>query len=83
MPNTQNRILIVASLAESLVNFREPLIQALLDKGLDVHVAAPEISKDMHSHFRAIGVQAHEIPMQRTGTNPLNDLNTPTSPRIQ
>ncbi|MCR4159737.1 glycosyltransferase family 4 protein [Kerstersia gyiorum] len=76
MPNTQNRILIVASLAESLINFRGPLIQALLDKGLDVHVAAPEISKDMHSHFQAIGVQAHEIPMQRTGTNPLKDLNT-------
>ncbi|MCO7639632.1 glycosyltransferase family 4 protein [Pseudomonas sp. S 311-6] len=76
MPNIQNRILIVASLAESLINFRGPLIQALLDKGLDVHVAAPEISKDMHSHFQAIGVQAHEIPMQRTGTNPLKDLNT-------
>lgn len=76
MCNTQNRILIVASLAESLINFRGPLIQALLDKGLDVHVAAPEISKDMHSHFQAIGVQAHEIPMQRTGMNPLKDLNT-------
>lgn len=76
MPKTQNRILIVASLAESLINFRGPLIQALLDKGIDVHVAAPEISKAMHSHFQAIGVQAHEIPMQRTGTNPLKDLNT-------
>ncbi|CAM3750241.1 glycosyltransferase involved in cell wall biosynthesis [Kerstersia gyiorum] len=76
MQTIQNRILIVASLAESLINFRGPLIQALLDKGLDVHVAAPEISKDMHSHFQAIGVQAHEIPMQRTGTNPLKDLNT-------
>ncbi|MFT8274962.1 glycosyltransferase family 4 protein [Kerstersia gyiorum] len=76
MPNVQNRILIVASLAESLINFRGPLIQALLDTGIEVHVAAPEISKEMHSHFQAIGVQAHEIPMQRTGTNPLKDLNT-------
>lgn len=41
-----------------------------------MHVAAPEISKDMHSHFQTIGVQAHEIPMQRTGTNPLKDLST-------
>jgi hypothetical protein len=35
------RVLLIAGLADSLINFRGPLIAALQAKGLDVHVAAP------------------------------------------
>ena len=37
------KFLIVASHPESLLNFRGPLIRDLLDKGLQVHVAAPDL----------------------------------------
>jgi glycosyltransferase involved in cell wall biosynthesis len=72
------KLLLVASLAESIINFRGPLIAALLAKGLEVHVAAPDLSA--HSPIRlqlqAMGLTVHQVPMSRTGTNPFEDLRT-------
>lgn len=34
------RILVIASLADSLLNFRGALLEAMADRGLDVHGAA-------------------------------------------
>lgn len=72
------RFLLVAGFADSLIAFRKPLIVALLNKGLEVHVAAPELSTNqaVMSELTALGVVAHDIPMQRTGMNPLTDLCT-------
>ena len=72
------RILIIAGLAESLINFRKPLMISLLDKGLEVHVTAPELSLNqvVMEELIALGVVMHDIPMQRTGMNPLADLLT-------
>jgi glycosyltransferase involved in cell wall biosynthesis len=72
------KILLVASLADSLVNFRGSLIRALQASGQDVHVAAPDLP--LHSPVRlqlqGMGVTVHQVPMLRTGTNPLVDLRT-------
>jgi glycosyltransferase involved in cell wall biosynthesis len=72
------RILLIAGLADSLINFRGPLIAALQSKGLDVHVAAPDLAE--HSPVRlqlqCMGLTVHQVPILRTGTNPLADLNT-------
>src|SRR5690554_1955899 len=70
------KFLLIAGFADSLTIFRKPLIVALLDKGLEVHVAAPELSanQEVMSELTALGVIAHDIPMQRTGMNPLADL---------
>ncbi len=72
------RFLLIAGFADSLIAFRKPLIVALLNKGLEVHVAAPELSTNqaVMSELTALGVVAHDIPMQRTGMNPLTDLRT-------
>lgn len=72
------KFFIVASFANSLINFRKPLILALLNKGLTVHVAAPELlaSTEVMSQLNELGVITHEIPMQRTGMNPVSDLKT-------
>ena len=69
-------ILFIASFADSLIVFRKPLIQALLSKGLTVHVAAPEltINAEVMVELNKLGVIAHDIPMQRTGMNPITDL---------
>lgn len=72
------KVLIVAGFADSLIGFRKPFIIALLEKGLKVYVAAPEllVNQVVMSELTALGVIAHDIPMQRTGMNPLADLRT-------
>lgn len=70
------KILVVASMAESLVNFRGPLINALLNKGLEVHACAPEGSSSakVRSDLELLGAKLHNIPLRRTGMNPVTDL---------
>ena len=69
------RILVNGSYAPSLINFRGPLLQALVDAGLDVHVSAPDIPADTVQTLRAMGVAAHSLPLQRTGRGLLGDLS--------
>lgn len=72
------KILIVASLAASLRNFRGPLILALQARGHVVHVAAPEISEDEATRdwLEARGIVWHDLRLQRTGISPRHDLQT-------
>ncbi|TKD51394.1 glycosyltransferase family 4 protein [Sphingomonas baiyangensis] len=68
------RVLLVASYAPSLVNFRAPLIGALRDAGHDVHVAAPDAKAVIAASSLASIVTAHETALDRAGGNPLADL---------
>jgi len=70
------KFLVVASFAESLIGFRGPLITALQNRGLQVHVAAPELipGSAIRLQLEAQGLVAHSISMQRVGTNPLADF---------
>ncbi|GHA22892.1 glycosyltransferase family 4 protein [Oceanisphaera arctica] len=72
------KMLIIAGAARSLTGFRKPLIQALLDKGLTVHAAAPELTADSVTtiELNAMGVITHNIPMARTGVSPGADIKT-------
>jgi len=72
------KFLLIASLAESFLNFRGPLITALQACGLTVHVAAPDlpIGHMIRQQLEAQGMVVHSIPMLRTGTNPLADIQT-------
>jgi glycosyltransferase involved in cell wall biosynthesis len=72
------RILLIAGLADSLVNFRGPLIQALLSHELEVHVAAPDFmqSEGTRQRLQGWGVVVHDAAMNRTGKNPFSDLRT-------
>lgn len=72
------KFLLIAGLADSLLNFRGPLIAALQERGFQVHVAAPDQRADhpMRLQLEKQGLTVHSIPMLRTGTNPLADLQT-------
>lgn len=72
------KLLLVAGLAESLINFRAPLIGALQSKGLEVHVVAPalEEGQPLWACLESMSLHVHSIPMSRTGTSPLADLKT-------
>lgn len=71
-------MLIIASLADSLVGFRKPLIKALVEKGLTVHVAAPGLLPDstIAIQLNGLGVVVHNISIARTGMNPISDVKT-------
>lgn len=68
--------LLIAGFPDSLLTFRGPLLDALLARGLTVHVAAPDLpaGSDLHRRLLARGLVAHEIPLRRAGMNPLADL---------
>ncbi len=70
------RFLILASLSGSLTGFRKPLIQALVDNGLEVHVAAPELlaNSKVVNELSAMGVTCHDAALSRTGMNPISDV---------
>ncbi|XKH59511.1 glycosyltransferase family 4 protein [Halomonas sediminis] len=75
---SNRRFLLVSGSSNSLVNFRGPLVQALIKAGLEVHAAAPGLG-DAPTTRRKLedwGVVTHDIPMQRTGLNPWRDLVT-------
>lgn len=71
-------ILIIAGLAESLINFRGDLIKGLIEKGLTVHVAAPDLDSTCQSAqaLESWGVVIHDVKIRRAGLNPLADLKT-------
>lgn len=70
--------LLIASFPDSLIKFRGPLLRALVAKGLDVHVAAPDWVNvpDIRNELTALGITLHELGLRRTGTNPVKDLGT-------
>lgn len=70
------RILVVAGLSRSLINFRGPLIKAMSEAGWEVHAAAPELTfhDSVVQQLNDWGVHCHNLSLERTGTNPINDL---------
>lgn len=68
--------LVIASFPDSLLNFRGPLIDAILMKGLNVHVAAPglHLQSEVRRQLEFKGVHVHDVHLQRTGMNPVSDL---------
>jgi len=72
------KFLLIASLADSLLNFRGPLIAALQARGFSVHVAAPDIpmGSTIRLQLETRGLNVHSIPLMRTGTSPTKDLQT-------
>jgi glycosyltransferase involved in cell wall biosynthesis len=78
MAGAAMKVLLIAGLAESLTNFRGPLITALLARKAQVHVAAPNLEAENATHAKllALGCHVHSISLARAGTNPLADLRT-------
>lgn len=69
------RVLIVASLASSLVRFRGSLIESLLISGHQVVTCAPEPDAETVYALAKIGVGCVPVEMSRAGTNPLADYS--------
>ena len=72
------KFLIISSFLPSVLNFRGKLLEAIHQQGFEIHIVAPEVAlfKTEQQKLEALGYYIHEVPMQRTGTNPIADLKT-------
>ncbi|MCW4463446.1 sugar transferase [Sphingomonas sp. BT-65] len=70
------KVLVLASLAYSLVNFRGALLREMIAEGHDVVACAPDEDPATIAKLSAMGVRFRQVPMDRTGTNPWRDLRT-------
>jgi glycosyltransferase involved in cell wall biosynthesis len=68
------KIMLIGSLAESLVSFRGRLLEEMVRLGHDVVACAPKGSNALRAKLEKIGVRHQSLPLQRTGLNPLQDL---------
>ena len=70
------KFLMISSFLPSVLNFRGKLLETIHAQGYEIHIMAPEFANfpEELQKLQALGYHLHEIPMQRTGTNPLADL---------
>jgi glycosyltransferase involved in cell wall biosynthesis len=68
------RVVLVASFAPSLLNFRGPLVRELLARGHEVHCLAPDFDAPVRDEVESWGAATGDYPLERTGLNPLADL---------
>lgn len=71
---TAKKILVLGSLAESLVNFRGDLLRALVGAGHQVVAAAPAGPQWVDEALQRWQVRRVVVPLARTGMNPAADL---------
>jgi glycosyltransferase involved in cell wall biosynthesis len=69
---SRKRVVVIASLADSLINFRGPLLRTLVASGHEVLALAPA-SEGIEKQLAALGVRFEAIPLERTGLNPVGD----------
>ena len=60
---------------KSLIAFRGPLIERLVKDGHRVVTCTPDLAPELEGELRKMGASPLRIKMQRTGINPLTDLN--------
>lgn len=73
---TSKRIVVVASYSPSLTNFRWELLKKMVERGHAVLALAPDDDPLVTAELARIGVKFRQIPMVRTGFNPLDDART-------
>jgi glycosyltransferase involved in cell wall biosynthesis len=69
-----SRLALIAVQADSHVNFRMPLIEAIVDKGVTVFALASDYDDATREQILAAGATPIDITLARTGMNPLNDF---------
>ena len=72
------KFLIISSFFPSVLNFRGKLLEAIHQQGYEIHIIAPDLASFPTEHEKLLDLDycVHEVPMQRTGTNPASDLKT-------
>ena len=71
---SDGHILVLGGLAQSLTNFRGPLIKALRAAGYSVTAAAADDNPEVAATLKNWGVRFRPVMFERTGMNPLSDF---------
>lgn len=75
-----SKFILFASHANSVLNFRQNLINDLNRQSLDVHIVIPKLcsvnDRGVISKIERLGVTVHEVDLNRTGLNPILDFIT-------
>lgn len=74
----------IASYPDSILKFRGPLLKAMVASGWEVHIAAPDPDSmpGLREALASMGVALHDIPLSRTGTNPVADIRLMLALRV-
>lgn len=75
----KKRIMLIASLAQSLHHFRGDFIEDLVSSGYKVYAAGPDMSSENTQTIEGHGATPVEFDLQRSGLNPIKDLKTISS----
>jgi glycosyltransferase involved in cell wall biosynthesis len=67
----RRKVLLLGSYAPSLINFRGPLIAAMVERGHEVFAAAPDIDADIAAKLVALGATAVPVVLGRTSLDPI------------
>lgn len=70
------KIAIISHYAPSVINFRGPLIQALIRNGVQVIVFAPDWQLKTENSAQDFGAKTESYKLSRAGLNPFSDLVT-------
>ncbi|SUO97909.1 glycosyltransferase family 4 protein [Suttonella indologenes] len=70
------KFVVICNFPPSIINFRGKLLEAIASKGYEIYILSPNL-QDFPNEAQFLSEQGYhliEIPMQRTGMNPLSDL---------
>jgi glycosyltransferase involved in cell wall biosynthesis len=70
------RVVLISPYAPSIVSFRGALIRDLVSHGAEVFVLAPDYTPEIRAAVAELGAIPIDYPLNRTGMNPLQDLQT-------
>jgi glycosyltransferase involved in cell wall biosynthesis len=70
------RVVVLGSYAPSLIQFRAPLLRAMVARGHAVTTMAADGTPAIRDALDAIGVAYEDVPLERAGTDPTRDLRT-------
>lgn len=69
-----SKTIVLGSLAQSLLNFRAPLLEVLVRAGQTVMAVAPDMAAVDAVRIQQLGAEAARVVFSRTGMNPLVDF---------
>ena len=70
------KVMVLSSFTTSLFWFRIDMMKSFLDAGYEVLAVGDAPEEEWAERFCDIGVRYRQIPVQRNGTNPVQDLKT-------
>jgi glycosyltransferase involved in cell wall biosynthesis len=71
-----SKVMLIGGAAESLIDFRGRLLQEMVAHGHEVIACAPNAKPQIIASLEGLGVNYRDVPLHRTGINPLQDLRS-------